>query len=214
MPVENTIEAPEFTLPPEMLDQENTPQRIAADSGTYLSAQADRPAGYLLSQVSREIRDMPDVVRDERTVVYSGQSHEWLGEDQVFVAAKIDTMELAFPKELARYSTLPEMIEGNRQPATSWSNQRRVDVHWRIIQPIFDLTLVLIGLPLVISRGERSLFVAASVCLLLVMLMILVVIGSHAMGAARIVSPPSLAAWLPVLIFLPIAFVMYRLLDR
>lgn len=211
MPIDQTIEAPEFTLPPELAVDGN---RISADDGVYLQATADHPAGYLLNHVAGDPEAGSAVSGEGETIVFRPADHDWLGPDQAFVVADMDTLHLAFPRELSRYASLAEMIRNSRSPTSSWSNQHRVDIHWRILQPFFDMTILLIGLPLVISRGERNLFVSAGVCLLVVILMVLVVISCQSMGAARILSPPSLAAWLPLIVFVPVASVTYRLLDR
>jgi len=212
MPINQTIEAPEFTLPLKLAAPDEN--RISAGDGEYLIADENHPNGYLLSHVAEWGDGTSSRASDGETVVFQPADYDWLGQDQIFVASKYDTLRLAFPKELIRNASLSEMIRESREPTSSWSNQHRVDIHWRVLQPIFDMTILLIGLPLVISRGERNLFVSAGICLTVVMLMILVVIASQSLGASRILSPASLAAWLPLIIFLPVAAVTFRMLDR
>ena len=211
MPAAQSIMAPEFTLPAE-LSESGT--RISADDGVFLPADQNHPSGYLLNHVVGEPGKPSALDEAGQTIVYQPTDHDWLGQDQVFIVSGVDTLRLAFPKELARNASLTEMIRSSRNPTSSWSNQHRVDIHWRILKPFFDMTILLIGIPLVFSRGERNLFLSAGVCLVVVMTMVLVVIASHSMGASRIVTPPSLAAWLPIIIFAPIAAVSFRLLDR
>ena len=211
MPIDQTIEAPEFTLPADLATHGN---RITADDGEYLAGDENHPPGYLLNQVESSEGTPSSVAADGRTIVFQPSDYDWLGPEQVFVASEVDTLRLAFPKELSRYASLSEMVRNSRNPTSSWSNQHRVDIHWRIVQPFFDMTILLIGLPLVISRGERNLFLAAGICLVVVMMMVLVVIASQSMGASRIVTPPALAAWIPIIVFVPFAAVTYRLLDR
>ena len=115
---------------------------------------------------------------------------------------------------MARNASLTEMIAISRQPGSGLSNRLRVDIHGRIVQPVFDLTVLLIGLPLVIARGERNLYLSAGLCLFVVMVMSLVIIASHALGASRIINSPALAAWLPILLFVPVARVTYGWLAR
>ena len=74
--------------------------------------------------------------------------------------------------------------------------------------------MLLIGLPLVIARGERNLYLSAGLCMFVVMIMSLVIIASHAMGASRIISSPAVAAWIPVLLFVPVSRVTYGWLAR
>ena len=142
------------------------------------------------------------------------EQNSWLGSEQIFIASSVDTLYLAFPKEMSRNATLREMVNRSQHPTSSWSNQLKVDIHWRIVQPIFDMSILLIGLPLVISRGERNLFFSAGICLSVVMLMILVAIACQSMGASCVLSSASLAAWLPIIVFFPFAAITYRLLDH
>ncbi len=211
MPVHQTIQDPVFTLPSSLAKYGS---RLSASKAEYLTANDQHPAGYLLTHVTRDQEAAVTEADDGQAILFFPQQHAWLGPDQVFVASQVDTLQLAFPKAMSRTATLREMIHASHLPRSTWSNQLKVDIHWRIVQPVFDMTILLIGLPLVISRGERNLFLSAGICMLVVMSMVLIVIASQGMGAASILNPPSLAAWLPVILFLPATAVTIRLLDR
>jgi lipopolysaccharide export system permease protein len=71
---------------------------------------------------------------------------------------------------------------------------------------VLDVTLLFLGMPFVLSRGNRNIFVAVAQCLLLVAGFFVVVLGCQTMGNTILV-PPALAAWLPMLIFVPVAYV-------
>lgn len=208
MPAKQEITEPEFSLPEKY--QIYGP-RISAGLGLYLPADRNHPAGYLLSQLTSGTQNNKSSPLAE-DVIFLPDQNEWLASEQVFVASEIAPLWLAFPKEMSRNATLAEMVERSHRQS-SYSKQLKVDIHWRIVQPLFDMSILLIGLPLVISRGERNLFFSAGICMLVIMFMILIVIACQGLGASQILSPPSLAAWLPVIMFLPISAVTYRLLD-
>ena len=210
MPANQEITEPEFILPEKY---HAYGRKISADLGIYLPADHDHPAGYLLSQLTTETQSKESIPEAEG-VIFLPDQNAWLASEQVFVAFEIAPLWLAFPKEMSRNATFAEMVDRSHRPSTSWSNQLKVDIHWRLVQPLFDMSILLIGLPLVISRGERNLFFSAGVCMLVIMSMMLVVIACQSLGASRVLSPPSLAAWLPVILFLPISAVTYQLLDR
>ena len=211
MPAVQKIQPPVFTLPAS-LSEHGT--KIEAKEGEFLAADEQHPAGYLLTEVEAASRELPSQRLEGRPVIFRPRENNWLHPDQVFVATELDTVQLAFAKEMTRYSSLKQMIENGRSPSASFSNRHRVDIHWRIVQPFFDFSILLIGLPLVIVRGERKLIVSAGFCLIIVIAMVLTVIASQSMGAARIITPPSLAAWLPIILFVPLAVVAYLRLDR
>ena len=80
----------------------------------------------------------------------------------------------------------------------------RVAVHSRIVQPVLDVALLFLGLPIVVTRQSRNVFLAIGLCLAVVTLFFLVVLGFQYLGTSALISP-AFAAWAPLLIFVPIA---------
>lgn len=76
-------------------------------------------------------------------------------------------------------------------------------VHQRILMPLYDLLLLLLGLPLMASRSEWNIFVRVGWCLL-----IFTIIQGLGMGTSMMVKSemidPALAAWLPLLVMGPL----------
>jgi hypothetical protein len=75
--------------------------------------------------------------------------------------------------------------------------------HSRLTDPINNLIMLLLALPFILSRERRDVKASASLCLLMV--------GAFYafMHLCRYVAlPPSLAAWLPAMLFGPVAVVM------
>ena len=86
-------------------------------------------------------------------------------------------------------------------------------LHARMVKPLLDLTLVLLGLPIVLSQVDRNVFLSAGLCILIIGVFHLAVIVSHSFGSYRVLQPAALAAWLPVLIFAPLAVLSMRKLN-
>ena len=74
--------------------------------------------------------------------------------------------------------------------------------HVRFTEPISNLIMLLLGLPFILSR-ERNVKASASFCLLTVGTFYAFIYICRQMGL-----PPALAAWMPILLFGPIAVVM------
>lgn len=85
----------------------------------------------------------------------------------------------------------------------------RLTLHARVVQPLLDLSLVLMGIPLVLNRASRNIFMAAGIGIVLVLALLLVVLACHAMGKSYLLSA-TLAAWLPLLIFGPLGYTLAR----
>ena len=78
----------------------------------------------------------------------------------------------------------------------------RVTVHARLLQPILDITLFFLGIPMVLTRESRNVFVAAGSCVVVVAVYFAIVLGSQNLGMNYLITP-ALAAWCPVLIIVP-----------
>ena len=79
-------------------------------------------------------------------------------------------------------------------------------IHARIVQPFLDMTLLLLGLPLIVTRENRNVFVAMGICMVVTTLFTLVVAGAQDLGEISYwIFTPSLAAWIPLMIFVPLA---------
>ena len=73
-----------------------------------------------------------------------------------------------------------------------------------MVQPLLDIVLLFLGMPLVITRENRNVFMAIGMCLMVVSCFMGVVIGFHALGGQSVIRPAT-AAWVPLMIFVPVA---------
>ncbi len=83
--------------------------------------------------------------------------------------------------------------------------EARLIKHSRFTQPLINLTLLLIGIPFILSR-ERNIKASASLCVALVTLSYLSVFVARYLGVYGL--NPILAAWLPVLVFVPLSIAL------
>jgi len=190
--------------------------RIRGAAARWASADQQHPAGLIVDQISEppQIDVVPSLGETAAPLVMTRRDYAWLQPQQCFVAINIDWSQLALGQNAARYASLAELVRASRQPTFFFSSRQRVEVHWRIIRPFVDMTIVLIGLPLVVGRGGRNVFVAAGWCLGLIVAVNLTVFACHGLGAASLIQPPALAAWLPLIFFGPLAWVTVTKLWR
>ena len=97
---------------------------------------------------------------------------------------------------------LLEHSDGRRQ------NQLAVLFHMRLTRPLIGLLLVIMGLSIILRDQTRHMLISAGLCLVMCAVFYGVVLGCRFLGNADLL-PPALAAWLPVLIFGPLSFVLY-----
>ena len=93
------------------------------------------------------------------------------------------------------------------------SDSRRMEAvavlfHIRLTRPLVGMLLVCMGLSVILRDPNRHIFISAGVCLGLCTLFYALVYGCKFLGDHDLLAL-ALAAWLPVLVFGPVAFVMF-----
>ena len=145
------------------------------------------------------------IVVENEPVVYSPADVNWLEADELFVVSNVSMEQAAFGNRLALYQTTPELMQSVRQPSTWFGNNRKVGLHVRILQPFLDMTLLLLGLPLAMSNPDRNIFVAAGVSFSVIAGVSAVTLASQSLGTYNLIRPAALSAWIPLIVFVPMA---------
>ena len=86
-------------------------------------------------------------------------------------------------------------------------------IHVRFVQPLMDITLVFLGIPLAMGGETRRLVSAAAKSIAAGVLFGLVVLTCHGMGIQCVISP-ALAAWAPLIVMAPVAILLSEPLRR
>jgi lipopolysaccharide export system permease protein len=204
---EQRIRQPNFLLPPQM--GRIGRQLVAADAYYHQPTPA-RPGGYLLKGIERpkDIAKMPSFSRDDRLVIITPRDEPaWLASDECFVVTDVDFELLTGGTGWRQFSSTLALIKGLSNRGLDFGADVRVAIHARIVQPIMDVTLLFLGIPLVMGRGNRNVFVSVGLCLLAVCVFMLVALSCQFLGT-NVLIPPDLAAWIPLAIFVPIAAAM------
>jgi lipopolysaccharide export system permease protein len=200
---ERRIDRPNFQL--------HTPlgefgRQLIAAKAVYRPQEEGRPSGYLLEGVQepRDIARIPTAHYRGQPVLFSPHDTPWLEPDQCFVATAVTFDQICGGAAWQRYSSTAELILGLRNPSLDYGADTRVMAHARFVQPLLDVTLLFLGLPLVLTRESRNIFLSLALGLAVVCIFFLVVLACHALGISGLLSP-ALAAWCPLLIFGPLA---------
>ena len=80
--------------------------------------------------------------------------------------------------------------------------------HMRLTRPVLGLILVFLGLSVILRDQNRNVFISAGLCLALCAFFFAACFACQHLGNNDVLSP-ALAAWLPVLCFGPLAFVLF-----
>jgi lipopolysaccharide export system permease protein len=203
---ERKIIRPAFVMPREL---SQFGKQLSALEASYIDANDDHPAGFVLTGVTApaHVDQLSSLVVDDRPVIVTPKDAAWLGQGELFVASDLPFPLLASGSNWRRYASMGELINELNSPSTNLGADVRVAVHSRMVQPLMDGTLLMLGLPLMLSRRNRNVFLSISICLGVATAFTLVALSCQSLGGLSVLRP-SLAAWLPLMMFVPVAAAM------
>jgi lipopolysaccharide export system permease protein len=200
------IEEPRFVMPTSLYKYGNT---LTADNAYYKPPEGDRPGGYLFDGVRRpkNLDTRPSLWLDgQRVLITPCDEPKWLKPNQCFLVSDVDFDQLAEGKNLTQLSSTAQLIRGLRNASLDYGAKEKVAIHARMLQPLLDMTLLFLGLPLVVTRESRNVFVAMGICMVVTTAFTLVVAGVQDLGEISYwFFTPALAAWAPLILFVPLA---------
>jgi lipopolysaccharide export system permease protein len=197
------LESPSLLMPP--LLAELGPQ-IDAANAIWEPAATEHPAGYLLRGVSRppDIDSLPALKLKDSTVIYTAENSSWLKSNECFVTSGVSFEQMIGSSNWSLYSSTMNLINAISNPSLGVGADVPLRVHARFVAPFLDISLVLLGLPLVLGPSRRGVFVAVGLCVLTTVAFFLTILGFHALAMSYILGP-SFAAWAPLMVMAPLA---------
>jgi lipopolysaccharide export system permease protein len=199
---ESLIRQPRLTLPAYW---DGIGQKLRGTSAVRRAAKDGMPAGYLIQGISAaKIDDATSFQYAGRELVWTRANHAWLQPQEVFVISSLELEDLREGGGSGQYSTTAQLMRGLRTGKLQYEADSQVTLHARFVQPMLDMTLLFLGLPLALAAQQRHVFLAASKCIGMVMLFAAVVLVFHGLGIQNMIRP-SLAAWGPLMALVPLA---------
>jgi lipopolysaccharide export system permease protein len=198
------IEDPNFRMPPELT---HYGRYVVGKMATFQPASDGRPAGFLFEEVSKPegLREKPSLrLESGEPVLMTPYDTPWLKANECFVASGVEFDQLVDAASWRQYSSTADLIAGLYNRSLDFGADVRVTIHSRLVQPILDVTLLFLGMPLLLRRGNRNVFLAIGLCLLVVIGFLLVVMGCQYLGTSILVTPV-MAVWAPLFVFIPLA---------
>jgi lipopolysaccharide export system permease protein len=187
---ERRIVNPTFVLPNSL---SKYGKQLVAENAYYLDATENHPSGYLLKEVS--------------AVIVTSKEAPWLSKREAFVASQLSFELLANGSSWRRFASTSELLSELNQPSIEPGADLRVAIHTRILKPFMDSTMLMLGLPLMFSRRNRNIFLSVGICLAAAISFSMVTLACQSLGGLSLLRP-TLAAWIPLLVFVPIAVAM------
>ncbi len=200
------IVKPSFLLP-STLDEFG--KQLAADDAFFEPATASHPSGYRLVNLSqpKDIDQKASLKLGDRIVIYTPRDLPELKPGECFLASDVSFEQLEDSASWRQYSSWLELWRGLSNPSLGFGADVRVAIHARPVQPLLDMTLLFLGLPLILAGENRNVFRAIGMCLVVVLGFELMVLACQSLGSSYYINP-SLAAWLPLMLAIPCAVAM------
>ena len=198
--LDKTIQSPSLLLPPMLA---NYGPQIDAHTMEWKPADELHPDGYLLTDV-REPADIDHIQPIEPAIILTRSVAPWLAPRQCFVTSDVTFEQMIGSTNWQQYSSTPELIHAIANPSLGLGPEVPLRVHSRFVSPFLDISLAMLGIPLVVGPIRKGIFVAVGLCVLMTVIFFGVVLGSHALVSADVFSA-SLGAWTPLLILASLA---------
>ncbi|MGL6196267.1 MAG: LptF/LptG family permease [Thermoguttaceae bacterium] len=185
-------------------------KNLSAENAIYLPAQDGHPAGFLMKKVTKpkEILTSETLKINEKPVIITPKDASWLEPDDCFVVTNIPFGYLASNYSWRQNASTLDFISAIRGQSLDIGMDIESSIHNRVVQPMLDMTLIFLGLPIILAKSERNVFKAMGVVALVAFSFVVVQYSSQFVG--RSFASPVLGAWFPLMIFVPIAAHLYR----
>ncbi|QDS89257.1 putative permease YjgP/YjgQ family protein [Rosistilla ulvae] len=190
--------------------------QIVGEQAVWTDASDQHPGGYLVSSVTQpeNVDTIPSAGFGGRQFVLTRADHPWLEPGQCFVVSNIEFEHLVSGADTDRLSSTLQLVRNIQNPSVYSGPDAEVMLHTRIVRPWLDISLVLLGLPLVVTRGDKNLFVVAGWGLGLIAMFFFVKTLFNGLGSSETLISPAMGAWGPILVFAPMGYSRWKAADR
>lgn len=186
--------------------------QIVGEQAVWTAANEQHPEGYLVYEVTQPeaIDTIPSAGFGGQQFVLTPADNAWLESGQCFVVSNIKFDHLVSGSQTDRLSSTLQLVQNIRNPSVYTGPDDEVLLHTRIVRPWLDISLVLLGLPLVVTRGDKNLFVVAGWGLGLIAMFFLVKTVFSGLGSSETLITPAMGAWGPVIVFAPMGYSRWK----
>tara|TARA_R110002095_G_scaffold182104_2_gene159298 strand:+ start:260 stop:1408 length:1149 start_codon:yes stop_codon:yes gene_type:complete len=180
--------------------------KLTAERAQWTAATSEHPAGFILQNVETpsNVVALPSVyTADQTPLLRTPTDASWLAPDSCFLASSVNIEMLRGGSTWKQFASTGELVHFVKGETAVNSRDVRVQIHQRLLRPLSDWTVLLLGIPVLLKRPDRHMFWVAGVCLGIVAGFTAVSMGLSTLGSSGQLVSPALSIWLPLLLFLP-----------
>jgi lipopolysaccharide export system permease protein len=200
---DSRISNPDFVIPRPIVKQI---VRLKAKNAFHLPANQEHPSGFMLvdlTEIPTILNGSPVMFEGKIIVITHQSAPEWVKEKDCFVVSKVPFDYLASNDAWRQYASTWELVRAAQNKSLDVGYQIHAMIHSRLLQPVLDMTLLFLGLPTILVCGDRNVFKAMGISGLIVLFFLIVRESCQYLGVSG--EMPVLGAWLPLMIFVPLA---------
>jgi lipopolysaccharide export system permease protein len=172
---------------------------LHAKQGRYIPGNGPRKGGWLLTST-----EPAELESWTQTNVL-----EPIDPGTYFLYTKeVDFEAITRPRTWFLFASTARLSKELSKPDSTRLASMAVLFHMRLTRPILGMLLVFLGLSMILRDQNRNVFISAGLCLLMCGVFFAAQFACKGLGDYEYLSP-ALAAWLPVLFFGPLAFVLF-----
>ncbi len=187
-----------ITLQPRMV---GSLLELRADEAKYVAPGEGTPSGgWILKSVS------PSKFQCSEAVIEPLESGDY------FLHTTVTFDEVRRTQAWYQFASTSELLQQLREVGNTSQTEMAVVLHSRITRPLATITLLLLGLPFILSGTDRRMVSLVGLSLVLSVTFQLFCLFCQRLGNIELLSPP-MAAWLPVLVFGTLAVSLYDLIK-
>jgi len=148
---------------------------------------------------------------EDKPILLTPTDSDDLALDQCFVVTNVPFESLA-SKDAWKNASLWSLVAAARNKSVNAGASMHASIHSRLTQPVLDMALLFLGLPVLLLCGDRNVFKAMGLSGLILIAFLVVCYASQFIGTNN--NFPVLGAWLPMMIFVPMAVNQFFLLKE
>ena len=172
---------------------------LTAQEAVYIPGQGSRKGGWLLTNTKPATLE----------ALGEGGVVEVIDSGRYFLHTKaVDFDSLTRNSNWYLLASTWRLYEELEKPESGRQAQMAVLFHMRLTRPLLGLLLVVMGLGTILRDQNRNVILSAGMCLVLCAVFFATLYGCKLLGDSEVV-PAALAAWAPVLLFGPLALVLF-----
>lgn len=204
------ISKPDFVIPKQIAKQVT---HLRAENAYYRPSTKEHPAGFMLENLLEppSLLDGQPLQFENKPIVFTSKNFpDWIKTNECFIASNVPFGFLASNDAWRLYASTWDLIRAAQNKSIDAGNSVHTLIHSRFLEPFLDVVLFFLGLPAILAYGGRNVFKPMGISGLIVFSFLAVREGCRFLGANA--DMPILGAWLPLILFGPLAVNQFMML--